>query len=571
MTQRLSTDALVIGTGLAGLSFALTFAPHGRVVVLAKKAPDETNTSRAQGGIAAVSDPADSVEAHVADTLAAGCGLCHDDAVRLICAEGPSAIEQLVQWGVQFTRQATRSPQTRMDTTSKGTRYIQNSMDRASEGVRSLPDLTREGGHSARRILHAQDYTGRSITSAMLAAARAHPNITILDEHTAIDLLTTQSHTTQDDVRRTQNAGRTTAVLGAYVLDHRRGTVLTIGAALTCLATGGAGKVYRYTSNPDVASGDGIAIAYRAGAPVANLEFVQFHPTCLYHPQAKSFLISEAVRGEGGILRLVTGERFMAKYDPRAELATRDIVARAIDSELKRHGHDCVFLDISHKPAAFIRRRFPTIHATCLTYGIDITTQPIPVVPAAHYQCGGVMTDLEGRTTLARLFACGEVAHTGLHGANRLASNGLLEAAVMGIRAGHSAVKMFASPQPPAPSHLPLWDTSGTTDSDESVVITHNWDEVRRTMWNYVGIVRTDKRLARAQARIAQLQEEIREYYRNFTVTSDLLELRNLALVAELIIRCAQARKESRGLHYTLDYPGEDAVFQRNTVLRYHR
>ncbi|MBI2346840.1 MAG: L-aspartate oxidase [Deltaproteobacteria bacterium] len=529
MPDREKTDALVIGTGLAGLSFALTFAPYGRVCVIAKRAPDETNTSRAQGGIAAACDPLDTVEAHVKDTLRAGSGLCHEDVVRMICREGPVAIRQLQQWGIGFAA--------------------------AADGI--ALDLTKEGGHSARRIAHAKDATGRSIEAAMLATASAHPNITILDGHVAVDLISTRT-------------GRPSApeVLGAYVLDSRTGKVVTIGADVTCLATGGAGKVYLYTTNPDIASGDGIAMAYRAGARIANLEFVQFHPTCLFHPQAKAFLISEALRGEGGMLRLITGERFMDRYDPRGELATRDIVARAIDAELKHRGHEYVLLDISHKPAAFVTERFPTIHATCLQYGIDITRQPIPVVPAAHYQCGGVMTDTEGRTTLPRLFACGEVAHTGLHGANRLASNALLEATVMGIRAAGAAVQeRMARGDATSRDTVPAWDTVGTSDSDESVVITHNWDEVRRTMWNYVGIVRTDKRLARALARVTHLQEEIRDYYWNFTVTGDLIELRNLALVAELIIRCAQARKESRGLHYMLDYPGEDAEFARDTIV----
>ncbi|MBI4366461.1 MAG: L-aspartate oxidase [Deltaproteobacteria bacterium] len=524
MDERLQTDVLIIGSGLAGLACALTVAPHARVLVCAKAELAATNTSRAQGGIAAVLDPSDSIEAHIADTLTAGCGLCHEDTVRSICADGPAAIRQLMTWGVRFS---------------------------GTPG--GAPDLTREGGHSARRILHSADATGESIEGALLQTAGAHPHITLAPQQCAIDLIVHDG-----------------AVRGAYVLDKTTGRVRTIAARLICLATGGMGKVYLYTSNPDVASGDGLAMAYRAGARVANCEFMQFHPTCLFHPEAKSFLISEAVRGEGGLLRLPNGERFMPTYDPRAELATRDIVARAIDAELKRTGYEFALLDIAHRPARFIQERFPTIYATCLRYGIDMTTQPIPVVPAAHYHCGGVVTDLHGRTDLPNLYAVGEVAATGIHGANRLASNSLLEAAVMGIRAGEAMARDCAaagSQRGPRETALPLWDDLGTSDTDEAVVITHNWDEVRRTMWNYVGIVRTTKRLLRAQARIARLQEEIREFYWNFSITSDLIELRNLALVAELVIRSALQRKESRGLHCTLDHPHEDPRYQHDTVL----
>lgn len=526
------TDLLVIGAGLAGLSTALHAAEQLKVTVVAKRDLQTSNTDCAQGGIAAAIHKDDSIEAHVTDTLAAGDGLCDPAAVRSILREAPAAIQQLLAWGVAF-----------------------------SPGSTASYDLTREGGHGTRRILHAADRTGHVIQSALLAKAEAHPNITLLPHHITIDLITNRSM-----VKRRGTSPLPTAPIchGAYLLNQATGEVLTIAAHVTCLATGGAGKVYLYTTNPDIASGDGLAMAYRAGASVANLEFVQFHPTCLYHAQAKSFLISESVRGEGGILTLPTGERFMEAYDPRGELATRDIVARAIDTELKKHGYACVYLDISHRPAEDIRTRFPTIYATCLSYGIDITKEPIPIVPAAHYACGGVVTDFDGRTNVGRLLACGEVASTGLHGANRLASNSLIEAAVMGRRAAHTAIEEIARHAPPPA--LPPWDATGISDSDEAVVITHNWDEIRRTMWNYVGIVRSDKRLARAAARIQLLQEEIKEYYWNFTITSDLVELRNLALVADLLIRSAQRRRESRGLHYSIDAT-EKSETPTNTIL----
>ncbi|MBI4237950.1 MAG: L-aspartate oxidase [Deltaproteobacteria bacterium] len=528
------TDLLVLGSGVAGLSLALSVADQMRVVVAAKCAAAETNTNYAQGGIAAALAGEAAITGHIRDTCESGDGLCHADAVRTIIQESAAAIDQLTAWGVDFAR------------TTRGDF-----------------DLAREGGHGERRILHAGDRTGHSIQQALLDRAMQHPRITLLPLHSAVDLITnrTLARAAPPDERPMP-----THVYGAYLLDRGRNTVKTIAARAVCLATGGAGKVYLYTTNPDVACGDGIAMAYRAGAAVANLEFMQFHPTCLFHPAAKSFLISEAVRGEGGLLRLVTGERFMARYDARGELATRDIVARAIDAELKHHGHDYVVLDISHRPADFVRERFPSIYATCLRYGIDITTQPIPVVPAAHYLCGGVVTDLRARTNLDGLLACGEVAHTGLHGANRLASNSLLEGIVMARRAAETVRLRLAAARPAEPE-IPLWDAGGATDSDESVVISHNWDEIRRTMWNYVGIVRSDKRLARAAARLALLQQEIQEYYWNFTVTNDLIELRNIALVAQLMVQCAQQRRESRGLHYNLTTP-QKLPTAADTVLR---
>lgn len=509
------SDYLVIGAGIGGLSFALKAAERGRVLVLAKAEVTESNTRYAQGGIAAVWDEAhDSFEEHVADTLTAGAGMCRLPAVELTVRSAPAAIQELIGYGVQFSR---------------------------SEGG-SEYDLGREGGHSQRRILHAKDLTGQEVVRALVERALAHPNITFLSQQMAIDLITT---------RRLGMEGAD-RVLGAYVYDVRSRQVGVYRAPVVVLATGGLGKVYRYTSNPDVATGDGVAMAYRAGAAVANMEFVQFHPTCLFHPHAKSFLISEAVRGEGARLITREGVRFMEKAHPMGELAPRDIVARAIDAELKRSGADCVYLDITHRDAAWIKDRFPGIYGQCLRFGIDITQAPIPVVPAAHYACGGVRTDLDGQTNIANLYAIGEVASTGLHGANRLASNSLLEALVFANQAIHH---VNAHPVVDPGYDLPSWNDLGALDSDEEVVVSHNWDEVRSLMWNYVGIVRTDKRLHRALRRIELLQQEIRSYYWEFRVTGDLIELRNLALVAELIIRSALARKESRGLHTTLDYP----------------
>ncbi|MCS6913020.1 MAG: L-aspartate oxidase [Myxococcales bacterium] len=525
MPHQIETDFLVVGSGIAGLTFALHAAEAGRVLVVTKRRPEDSSTAWAQGGIAAVLDPGDSFEAHIADTIAAGDGLCKEEVVRLCVREGPAAVADLIErYGVRFDR-------------------------RDEDGEL---DLAREGGHSARRVVHAKDTTGWEIERALLAAAERHPQITILSNHMAVDLLTMAKY------------GGPDACFGAYVLERATGEVHTVVARATVLATGGAGKVYLYTSNPDVATADGVAMAYRAGAQVANMEFFQFHPTCLYHPEAKSFLISEALRGEGGILRLTTGQTFMERYHPMKSLAPRDVVARAIDAELKRTGADFVLLDMTHLPSDFLVQRFPTIHARCLSLGIDMRTQPIPVVPAAHYSCGGVLTDSFGRTSLRNLYAVGENAMSGLHGACRLASNSLLEGVVLSRRAAQDAVHCT----PIRPPQVAPWYSGAAQDPDEAVVVTQNWDEVRRVMWNYVGIVRTDKRLERARRRIELIRDEIREYYWNFKVTSDLLELRNIALAAHLIIESAQRRRESRGLHWNSDHPNKDDAFRRDTVLR---
>ncbi len=529
-------DFLVIGSGIAGLSFALEASDLGSVTVVTKRAASDSNTQWAQGGIAAVLGEGDSFEAHIHDTLVAGAGLSHERVVEICVKEGPDRIRMLDAIGAKF--------------------------DHAHEGNGSKPteghadyDLHLEGGHSARRIAHAGDMTGREIERALLEAVRQKSNVRILEEHMVVDLITLAKF------------GGPEVCSGSYVLDIEAGKVITILARQTVLASGGAGKVYLYTTNPDVATGDGVAMAYRAGAEVANMEFYQFHPTALYNPAAKSFLISEALRGEGAILRRLDGTPFMHEYDARKELAPRDIVARAIDHEMKRSGADHVWLDITHLPAEVVRERFPGIHAECLRFGIDITKDRIPVVPAAHYMCGGVSTDLEGRTSIPGLWAIGECAHTGLHGANRLASNSLLEGVVFAHRAARALAEVTVDRQKPFPE-VPDWDVGKAAASEEAVVITQSWDELRRLMWNYVGIVRTDKRLRRAARRIALLQEEIAEYYWQHFVTRDLLELRNIATVAELVVACASARKESRGLHFTTDYPNLDPKLVRTVIKR---
>ncbi|HEY3356228.1 MAG TPA: L-aspartate oxidase [Polyangia bacterium] len=521
----IETDYLVIGSGVAGLYFALHAAEHGRVLIVTKRDPADTNTSAAQGGIASVLASDDSFESHIADTLRVGDGLCHEDVVGITVREGPAHVRTLIdRVGVAFSR------------------------DRTGEAF----DLGREGGHSARRIIHATDFTGRELERALLAAISRDPRITVMQDHLALDLLTMAKY------------GGPNVVFGAFVLSQQSGEITTIVARATVLATGGAGKVYLYTSNPDVASGDGVAMAYRVGAKIGNMEFFQFHPTCLFHPQAKSFLISEALRGEGGTLKLQDGATFMERYHEMKSLAPRDVVARAIDAELKRTGDDYVVLDMTHLDPAFLVKRFPNIHERCLALGIDMRTMPIPVVPAAHYSCGGVVSDEHGRTSVRNLYAIGEVAMTGLHGACRLASNSLLEALVFGRRAADDVRGVVAE----RPSAIASWGFGDAVASDEAVVVTQNWDEVRRLMWNYVGIVRTEKRLERARRRIELIREEIREYYWNFRVTPDLIELRNLSLVAALVIESARRRRESRGLHLNLDFPDKDERFARDTILR---
>jgi L-aspartate oxidase len=530
--NEIKTDYLIIGSGIAGLSLAIKLSELGNVAILSKRDFLAGSTTYAQGGIAAVTSPEDSFEKHIDDTLRAGAGLCHEDIVRGVVEEGPERIKELIDWGMAFTRDG-------------------HDEDQPYE-------LGLEGGHSERRVLHAGDFTGSEIANTLLRKARAIPNIQFFEHHAAIDIITTEKLASSSPL----------TCLGAYVLDVPKQEIRTfLARRATLLATGGAGKVYLYTSNPDVASGDGIAMAYRGGAVLANLEFVQFHPTCLYHPEAKSFLISEAVRGEGGILKLMDGTPFMQNYHPDKDLAPRDVVARAIDAELKKRGDPYIYLDIRHKGADFVRKRFPGIYQQCLTYGIDITKDLIPVVPAAHYFCGGVQTDAWGRTSVEQLWAIGEVACTGLHGANRLASNSLLEGLVFAHRAYE---KLSQYPAPPAlPFEVPAWNPGNARNSDEQVVISQNWDEIRQVMWNYVGIARSDKRLERAYHRIRLLQQEIQEYYWDFIVTSDLIELRNLATVAELVIRCAMMRKESRGLHYTMDHPQkDDAHFKADTCIQ---
>ncbi len=531
MSQHYQHDVLVIGSGAAGLTLALTLPEHLRIAVLSKGNLSNGSTYWAQGGVAAVLDDTDTVESHVADTLNAGGGLCREDAVRFTVEHSREAIQWLIDQGVPFTRDD----------------------EHAREDGGFEFHLTREGGHSHRRIIHAADATGAAIFNTLLEQTKQRDNIELLEQRVAVDLIT-ESKLGLDGQR----------FLGAYVINLESGEVDTYSARFVILATGGAAKVYLYTSNPDGACGDGIAMAWRAGCRVGNLEFNQFHPTCLYHPQAKSFLITEALRGEGALLKLPNGERFMPRFDERAELAPRDIVARAIDHEMKRLGIDCVFLDISHKPADFVKAHFPTVYERCLDFGIDITKEPIPVVPAAHYTCGGVLVGQNGQTDVPGLYAIGETSFTGLHGANRMASNSLLECFVYARSAAADIVAQLD--QVKAPASLPDWDASQVTDSDEDVIIAHNWDELRRFMWDYVGIVRTNKRLQRAEHRVRLLLDEIDEFYSNYKVSRDLIELRNLAQVAELMIRSAMQRHESRGLHYTLDYPQQLAE-ARDTIL----
>ena len=530
-------DFLVIGSGIAGLSFALKAARHGTVAIVTKRERGVSNTAWAQGGIASVTSTEDSFDLHVRDTLEAGAGLCDEAMVRKIVTDGPARIRELIEIGVSFDERET------------------------GNGGHEL-DLGKEGGHSKRRILHSRDVTGREIERALLAAIAAEDRIVVLEKHMAVDLVTLGK----------LGYVSTDRCLGAYVLNESTGEVITLRSDRVVLATGGCGRVYQYTTNPGIATGDGVAMAWRAGARVANMEFVQFHPTCLFHPKTRSFLITEAIRGEGGRLVDGKGESFMDRYDVRKELAPRDIVARAIDAEMKRTGAKCVYLDVTHKPAEFVRDRFPNIYETCQRLGIDITKEPIPVVPAAHYQCGGVETDENGASSLPGLYAIGEVACTGLHGANRLASNSLLEACVLAHRCVETITAQAAESATAdawlADVELPDWKTGSAVDVDELVVIYHNWDEIRRLMWDYVGIVRTTKRLQRAAARLKNLEHEILEFYWGYKVTTDILELRNLCCVASLIVDCALSRKESRGLHYTLDFPNSDEAYLRNSVLR---
>ncbi|MFH1238551.1 MAG: L-aspartate oxidase [bacterium] len=529
--MEIRSDFLVIGSGVAGLLFALKVAPYGKVTIVTKREATESNTFYAQGGIASVLSGEDTFEHHIKDTLTAGDGLCHRDIVDIVVRDGPTRIKELISLGVKFTRR--------------------------QENEKEY-DLAKEGGHSKRRIIHVEDITGREVKKTLLKLVRANKNITVYEHFITVNLIVTHKGREKSEC------------WGAYVLDINKKKVHTFLSKVTVLATGGAGKVYLYTCNPDVATGDGVAMAYRAGAKIANMEFFQFHPTCLYHPAAKSFLISETVRGEGGILKLRNGKTFMEKYHHLKSLAPRDIVARAIDFEMKKSGDECVFLDITQRQPSFIKKRFPNIYKKCLSFGIDMTKAPIPVVPAAHYMCGGVVTDQHGQTSLKRLYAIGEVASTGLHGANRLASNSLLEALVLAHRAHIKTIKEIKGK-----IHFPPirpWDTGQAVDSSESVVVSHNWDEIRRLMWNYVGIVRSNKRLERASRRINLLQKEIDQYYWNFIITSDLIELRNIATVAELIIKSAFRRKETRGLHYNIDYPKKnDLRWKKDTVMQKRR
>lgn len=518
-------DFLILGGGVAGLSFALRAAEFGTVLLVTKRSLDDSASARAQGGIAAVLDPLDTFDKHIQDTHSAGAGLCHPETVDLCVTEGPRVLKWLIDVGAEFTRRA--------------------------DGAL---DLAREGGHSERRVAHAADLTGAEIQRALTEAVLKHENIEVGEWRMGVDLIVHSQF------------GKPDECIGAYILDEKSGAVETIRARATILATGGAGKVYLYTSNPDVATGDGVAMAFRAGAEVANMEFFQFHPTVLYEPRAKSFLVSEALRGEGAILRLPSGEAFMTKHHQLADLAPRDTVARAIDFEMKRTGSEYVLLDITHKPASFIRERFPNIHERASAYGLDITTDPIPVVPAAHYMCGGVTSDLYGRSSLPGLWVIGETACTGLHGANRLASNSLLEGLVFADRAASKLREQIQELRSRPLAEAPPWETGNAGPSEEAVIVTQNWDEVRRLMWNYVGIVRSDSRLRRAERRIEVLAAEILEYYWKHFITRDLLELRNIQLVASLVISAAQSRKESRGLHFTVDFPEALPGYLRDTV-----
>ena len=535
--MEIKTDYLIIGSGIAGLSFALKAALRGRVAIVTKKETMDASTNYAQGGIASVLDPSDSFDLHIKDTLESGAGLCNEHVVRMVVTNGPDMIKELISLGVNFSHNKTQT-------------------DRL--------DLTQEGGHSRRRIAHTKDLTGQEVERALIHNVEKNKNIQIYENHMVIDLITTSKF-----IKRGLSTNETKETCwGAYVLDTITGEVNIFLSKIIVLATGGAGKVYLYTSNPDIATGDGVAIGYRAGAKVANMEFVQFHPTCLHHPMEKNFLISESVRGEGGRLINKKGNHFMEHYHPLKDLALRDVVARSIDAELKKSGDECVYLDISHRSRDFIKNRFPNIYMKCLELNIDITKEPIPVVPAAHYMCGGILTDTQGRTSITNLYAIGEVAYTGLHGANRLASNSLIEALVFSRFAFEDSAKLITDKDDYQFPHVPLWDTGSATDSDESVVVSHNWDEVRRMMWNYVGIVRTNKRLTRAMRRIEVIQQEIKDYYWDFIITRDLLELRNLVTVAELIIASAVMRKESRGLHYNLDYlERDDKNWRHDTII----
>ena len=527
-------DFVVVGTGVSGLSFALEASKHGSVAVITKRASENSNTAWAQGGICCVADDEDSFESHIADTVDAGAGLCDHDVVKTIVESAPSAIEKMVNIGVQFDK---------------------NSLGKY--------ELGKEGGHSQRRVLHSKDTTGKEISEKLICSAKESENIEIFEHHFAIDVITTEK----------LGASGTNEVAGIYVLNESTGEILTFRSDKVVLCTGGCGRVYLYTTNPNIATGDGLAMAYRAGAEISNMEFIQFHPTCLYHHELKNFLISEAVRGEGGKLIGKDGNEFMHKYDPRGSLAPRDIVARAIDHEIKKTGQPCVYVDIRHKSREYIEERFPNIYKTCLSVNIDPAIDPIPVVPAAHYQCGGVKTDVDGKTSINGLYAIGEVACTGLHGANRLASNSLLEGAVMAFRA---VEKINTENKKNRPKNknliIPDWTSGEAEDVDELVVIYHNWDEIRRLMWDYVSIVRTNKRLKRAATRLLNLRKEVQEFYWNFKICSELLELRNLVDTASLVVNCAQRRKESRGLHYTLDFPvTKDSKEANNTITKFDR